>query len=74
MDARRWHSGGRLYPAGTRLKDVPPEARGMAWTEWLDAQIAEWKRECSRPSDVRVVRMPEAPRRDVQAYWLPGCA
>jgi hypothetical protein len=35
--------GGRLYPPGTRLKDVPPEAHGLTWFECLDIQIREWR-------------------------------
>ncbi|MDE2103411.1 MAG: hypothetical protein KGL39_39585 [Patescibacteria group bacterium] len=33
-----------LYPAGTQLADVPPLARGLTWIEYLDTQIAEWKK------------------------------
>jgi hypothetical protein len=33
----------RLLPPGTRLKDAPPDWRGLSWQEWEELQRLEWR-------------------------------
>src|SRR5215510_6527852 len=44
---RLLHLRSRLFPARTRLRDVPPDCRGLTWSEWEELQMLEAK--CQRP-------------------------
>jgi hypothetical protein len=35
----------RLVPPGVRLKDVPPDWRGLSWGEYLEVHWADLRRE-----------------------------
>jgi hypothetical protein len=54
----------RLLPAGTTLKDAPPEYRGLSWEEYEDVMLTDCATEARRLAVAKAsaVPAPAAPK------------